>query len=260
MSGLMLSKLMTQLLLPPGGLLLLAFAGFLARRKGWGRMLLVFSLSALWLLSTEPVRDALTGPLEFQSPPLLPSLVTELRRSPPGTTAIVVLGGGIREQAPEYGGSNELGAGSMMRTVYAAGLARQTGLPLYAAGGQPLGAAESEGAIMRRWLAQFGVAGEHIFTEQASKNTWQNALYVQRILRMKGMTRVVLVTSAWHMPRARWCFEQQGLEVIGAPTDYLTKQNSYDARSLLPDAGVLDESSRALHEYIGIAWYRLRYG
>lgn len=260
MSGLMLTKIVTLLLLPPGGLILLAFAGFLARRKWWGRALLALSLVTLWLLSIAPVRDALTQPLEFRSPPLSAAQISELRLSPPGTTAIVLLGGGLYEQAPEYGGSDELSHFAMMRTIYAARLARQTGLPVYATGGRPLSSAsESEGAVMRRWLLQFGVAEEQAFAEEASENTWQNAAYMWQMLKSQGVSHIVLVTSAWHMPRSCWCFEQQGFEVIAAPTDYLTQQNDYDARSLLPDAGTLASSSLALHEYLGLGWYRLRY-
>ncbi len=262
MSGLLLTKLVTQLLLPPGGLLLLlAVSGLLVRRKWWGRLLLVMSLVAFWLLSTAPVRDALTRPLEFASPPLSTDMVAELAHSASGTTAIVLLGGGMDEQAPEYGGENSLNGQAMMRTVYAAGLGRQTGLSVYASGGKPLSEAdEFEGAVMRRWLVSFGIGEEQAFAEEASENTWQNALYIKAILQAKGISRVVLVTSAWHMPRSIWCFEQQGFDVIAAPTDYLTQRKPYDARSFLPDAGVLADSSLALHEYLGMAWYRLRYG
>ena len=261
MSGLLFSKLAAQLLLPPGGLLLLAAIGLLARRRWWGRALLVLSLAALWLLSTGYVRDELTRPLEFRSPALSAQSVAALGQLPAGTTAIVLLGGGIREQAPEYDGSDELEHFAMMRTVYAAGLARQTGLPVYATGGRPLSTAkQAEGEVMRRWLVNFGVSDTQAFAEEASENTWQNALYMKEILQAKGIARVVLVTSAWHMPRSVWCFQKQGLEVVAAPTDYLTAQKPHDARDVLPDAGALAGSSLALHEYLGLVWYRLRYG
>jgi len=93
-----------------------------------------------------------------------------------------------------------------------------------------------------------------------STNTWENAVSLHRLLQDRGVSRVVLVTNAWHMPRSRWCFEQQGFSVIPAPVDYLTSQRAFDVRGLVPDAGVLADSSLALHEYIGIAWYRMRFG
>jgi len=261
MSGLMLSKLIAQLLLPPAGLLLLAAIGLMARRKGWGRALLLASLATLWLLSLGSVRDTLTRPLEYRSPALSAQSIAGLARETEGSTAIVLLGGGIQEQAVEYGGANRLQPSAMIRTVYAAWLARQTGLPVYASGGRPLSdASESEGEVMRRQLLEFGLGSEKIHAEQTSENTWQNATHMRQILQARGIGRVVLVTSAWHMPRSRWCFKQQGFRVIAAPTDFLTSQRPHDARGLIPDAGVLAGSSLALHEYLGLVWYHLRYG
>lgn len=260
MSELLAGKLIGQLLLPPGCIIVLAVVGLLAGRRWWGRVLLVGSLAALWLLSTGAVKDALLAALEHAEPPLDAVAVEQLRESP-GHTAIVLLGGGTRENAPEYGGADDLPAIAMLRTLYAAELAQKTGLPVYATGGRVLSMSdESEGAIMLRRLMQFGVSAESAFAEQASQNTWQNAVYMQRMLSDRGIKQVVLVTSAWHMPRALWCFEQQRMKVIPAPMHYLGLQRPMDARGLFPDAGALADSSLALHEYIGLAWYRLRYG
>jgi len=112
--SLLLSKVAAQLILPPGGLILLGIIGLVFWRKWWGRGLVGLALALLWLLSTEPVRDALIHPLEFQSQALK---VAEL---PTGPMTIVLLGGGIREKAPEYNGRDELGSSAMMRTLYAA--------------------------------------------------------------------------------------------------------------------------------------------
>lgn len=261
MSELMWIKVATLLLLPPGCLLVLAGIGLLAGRRWWGRALLVLSLAGLWLLSTAPVLNALTRPLEFQSPTLTMSVIANLRRLQASSdTAIVVLGGGTNVHALEYDGEDVPGRSTLMRTVYAARLAKQTGLPVYASGGRALSVAkESEGAVMRRWLVQFGVPARQAFSEDSSANTWENATHIKRMLQGKGISRVVLVTTAMHMPRARWCFEQQGLVVIAAPTEYWSQQTPYDARSFLPDADALAGSAKALHEYLGLVWYEMRY-
>jgi len=263
MSGLLIGKLVGQLLLPPGNIIVLALAGLLARRRWWGKALLVLSVSLLYLLSIAPVRDALIRPLEFAAPALdASSLVSMASPDNQATkTAIVLLGGGTRENAPEYAGADDIPRFAMMRTIYAAELAKKSGLDVYATGGRPLSLAEdSEGTLMRRRLLGFGVDAEQVFAEEASENTWQNAVYMQRMLHDKGITRVLLVTSAWHMPRSVWCFEQQGLTVIPAPVDYLSSQRALDARGWFPDAGVLADSSLALHEYIGLVWYKMRHG
>lgn len=252
--SLLVSKVAAQLILPPGGLILLAVAGLIFWRKWWGRGLVGLALALLWLLSTEPVRDALAYPLEFQYP------VLKTVELPAGRMAIVLLGGGIYEKAPEYGGRDELRSSAMMRTLYAARIARATGLHVYATGGKPLTHdAEAAGTIMRRWLIRFGVPGASVHAEVAADNTWQNAVYIKMLLDKQGIHRIVLVTSAWHIPRSVWCFKKNGLDVIAAPTDYLTKRSVYDVRSFFPDWNVLADSGDVLHEYLGLLWYRLRY-
>jgi len=254
MNTLLLSKVLTQLILPPGGLIVLIAVGLLFHRRRWGLALLWLSLACFWLLSTEPVRDALTRPLEFRDAPL------NMAKIPENGVAIVLLGGGVYARAPEYGDKDELRSFAMMRAIYAAKIARQTGFSVFASGGKVLShETEAEGSVMRRWLLRFGVSAAQVHAEVAADNTWQNAVYIRRMLQSQGIDKVLLVTSAWHMPRARWCFEQQGLYVIAAPTDYLTDQEAYDLRSYVPHWGVLADSARALHEYLGLFWYRLRY-
>jgi len=252
---LLMSKALSQLLLPPGGLILLGLFGALFWKRWWGRGAVILSFLLLWGLSIEPVRDSLAEPLEFTYSAL------KIDQVKTDGTAIVLLGGGIYENAPEYGGRDELGRYAMMRTIYAADVAQKSGLDVYATGGKPLTQAdESEGEIMRRWLLRLGLKEGHVYAESASNNTWENAAFMKKMLTGKGVSRVVLVTSAWHMPRAVWCFEAHGFEVFPAPTDYLTEQESYDLRSYLPRWTVLSDSGQALHEYLGLLWYSLRYG
>jgi len=251
---LLISKLLSQLLLPPGGLIVLAGLGGLFIKRTWGKLLLMLALLLLWGLSTEPVRDVLTKPLEFQYPALHGDFVANEK------TAIVLLGGGVYEQPPEYDGQDYLHNFALMRTLYAASLAKKTGLNVYATGGKPLGDQhDAEGDVMKRVLIESGVDEAHVFAENLANNTWENASLMQVMLKKHGITTVILVTSAWHMPRSVACFRAQGLMVIPAPTDYLTKMSAYDMRSYVPEMRTFYDSSLALHEYLGLFFYRLRY-
>ncbi len=252
--SLLISKSISQLLLPPGGLILLGLLGLLCWRRPWGRALIALSLVAFWLLSTEPVRDALVEPLEHAYPAL------DANRLPAGSMAIVLLGGGLYEKAPEYGGVDSLGMHALMRTMYAADLARKTGLPVYPTGGAVLSdTTEAEGVVMRRWLIRLGVPATMVHAESAADNTWQNAANISAMFAHAGIRRVVLVTSAYHMPRAVWVFQQHGMQVIPAPCAYMSEREPYDLRSWLPRWNVLADSGDALHEYLGSLWYRIRY-
>ncbi len=252
--SLLISKAISQLILPPGGLILLTLMGLIFWRRRWGRALVALAMLSLWLLSTEPVRDLLVAPLEEAYPPL------QIESLPAGPMAIVLLGGGLYEKAPEYGGQDSLGRHALMRTVYAADLARRTGLPVYPTGGAVLSdTTEPEGVVMRRWLIRLGVPESLVHAETAADNTWENAANIRAMFEHAGIGRAVLVTSAYHMQRAVWTFEQQGMAVIPAPCAYLAEREPYDLRSFLPRWNVLADSGDALHEYLGLVWYRLRY-
>ena len=251
---LLLSKALSQLILPPGGLILLTLLGLAFHKKVWGKPLIIFSMALLWLLSTEPVRDALTSQLEFQYPAL------NIEKLDNKQTPIVLLGGGIYEHPPEYQGQDSLGHYSMMRTIYAVKIAKQTGADIYPTGGKPLSENnEAEGDVMKRWLIGFGIPPASIHAENTANTTWENAILTKALLKEQGQNTIILVTSAWHIPRAVWCFEAQGLNVIPAPTDYLTENEPYDLRSFLPRWNVLNDSSHALHEYLGLLFYRLKH-
>lgn len=256
---LLLSKSIAQLLLPPGGLILLALLGLIFWRKFWGRACIALALLCFWLLSTEPIRDVLTSSLEYQYPAFDVQHIDN-HLSPLKGSAIVVLGNGTQENSLDYQGSDELGRYGMMRTIYGAKIAEKTGLDIYPTGGSPLTHdTESEASIMRRWLIWFGLPQSRIHIENQANTTWENALLTKKILAQKDINTIILVTSAWHMPRSVWCFEAQGLKVIPAPTDYLTEQKPYDIRSFLPRWNVFSDSGSALHEYLGVFWYRLKY-
>jgi len=249
---LLISKVLSQLLLPPGGLILLAVLGLIYWRCAWGRGVVCLSLLLFWGLSTEPVRDALSKPLEFTYAAL------DINKLEANNSVIVLLGGGIYENAPEYGGADALRSYAMMRTWYAAYLAKQTGMDIYATGGVPLSQGDdAEGDVMLRQLIAFGLPEDTLFAESSADNTWQNASYIKKLLNEKHIKQIVLVTSAWHMPRAVWCFEKQGLEVVAAPTDYMTSQRVYDMRSYVPRWTVFSDSGQVLHEYLGLLWYQL---
>jgi len=251
---LLLSKSIAQLLIPPGSLILLGLVGIFFWQKRWGKWLALVSFILLWLLSSSPVSNMLTSSLEHQYP------AYSFNQTLPNDTAIILLGNGVQEQAPDYQFRDTLSRFGMMRTIYAAQIAKQTGLPIYATGGTPLSKrVTSESSVMKHWLISFGIDATRIHEENQANTTWENALFTKTLLENKNISNVILVTSAWHMPRAVWCFEQQGLHVIPAPTDYLTDQAAYDIRSFLPHWDRLADSGHALHEYLGLFWYKLKY-
>ncbi|MEO8837837.1 MAG: YdcF family protein [Herbaspirillum sp.] len=206
----------SALLLPPVLLVLVVALALLWRRR-WPRSALWIGLASLLLLlvlCTTAGAHWLVQPLEDRTAPL--SLLSSSIQAH-GATAIVVLGGGRLNAAPEYDGADSPSFETLTRLRYAARLQRITGLPILVSGGRPDGAAESEASLMARSLQDdFRVPTR--WREQASNNTAENAEYSRRILHDAGIKRVLLVTDALHMPRAQAIFRHVGMEVVPAPT------------------------------------------
>jgi len=125
-----------------------------------------------------------------------------------------------------------------------------------ASGGALTPSIKPVGELMRDALAvEFRVPVR--WTEAASRTTAENASLSAAILRPAGVTRVLLVTHAWHMPRAVAAFERAGFAVIAAPTR-ATSAPEWRVENFLPSAGALQRSNYALHEWLGLAWYAVR--
>lgn len=241
-------NLLGTLLLPPANaLLLLALAGVFRKRR-WSFGLAVFA-GLLMLVQCLPiVSGALMATLENRAGPVL-TVAKDAQ-------AIVVLGSGLNIAAEEYGGDTANDR-SLVRLRYGAALARRYHLPVLVSGGLPLTAQRAEaeviGDIMER---EFGVPVR--WRETRSRDTADNARMSAKVLRDAGIHRVVLVTQAFHMPRAQRLFAATGLEVLPAPTDFKSRNdNTTTSVDWLPQAKALHNSYYALHEWLGIAWFEL---
>jgi uncharacterized SAM-binding protein YcdF (DUF218 family) len=96
------------------------------------------------------------------------------------------------------------------------------------------------------------------WVETQAVNTYENAVSSAAILHPLGITRIYLVTNGWHMRRGIAAFEAAGFEVIPAPTAIHSRARP-TLTSLIPNAGSLSASAIAVHEWLGLIWYRLVY-
>lgn len=234
-----LKSVLHTLLLPPGGLLLVAIAGLvlLRRYRRTGLALLIGAVAALWLLSTPIISDELTLAAE-RFPPL------DLAK-PVQAQAIVILGGGgFRFRAPEYGGAPAAEMEQLDRLSYGAYVARKTSLPVLVTG------ATHEALAMSASLTRsFGVTPRWV--ENHSRDTFDNARYSARMLFPEHITHIVLVTSSTHLWRATKEFQSAGFEVVPAPADVWAPHQEGATLSLVPGAEALLRSQRALYELLG---------
>ena len=96
------------------------------------------------------------------------------------------------------------------------------------------------------------------WNEDQSRTTWENALFTVQLLLPEKLTTVVIVSQAWHLPRALWAFERAGLKALPWPAPR-TAPRIAEVGDFLPSLGALHDSFYALHEMIGGVFYRLRY-
>lgn len=250
-----LDKLLAQLAYPLGLSLSLCVVSLLLaglRRRRWSVMVMVLGISWLCVWSLPMVSDALRVSLEgrFANRP-----ITEL----PSADVAVVLGGGINSGPPNWPYPN-LGEAAD-RVWHAARLYRagKVASLILSGGRQPWqGKGPPESEAMRQFLNDLGVPDAALQFEHRSRSTRENALYSAELIRSQGVARVLLVTSALHMPRALASFRAVGIEVIPAPCDFEVKPAPAHALRWLPDAGALAASTRALKEYLGwwVYWWR----
>ena len=107
------------------------------------------------------------------------------------------------------------------------------------------------------FLHSFGITPRWI--ETLSDTTMSNAQRSAEILRKEGIHRIYLVTHSWHMPRAVLAFEHTGIEVVPAPTAFVSR-SGWLWQDFLPSAQAFLLSYYALHEWAGLVWYRFETG
>jgi uncharacterized SAM-binding protein YcdF (DUF218 family) len=173
---------------------------------------------------------------------------------PTGAQAIVILGGGIRRQAPEYGGDAP-NDGSLQRITYGARVARATGLPVLVSGGVVRGGTP-ESVVMKEFL-EHDLSVPVRWTETESQDTAQNASRSAAMLEAAGIHRIILVTTGLHMSRSVNEFRATGLEVIAAPV-HLWSPFDTGVLAAIPNMDALVRSNLALYELGGELVRRIR--
>jgi len=209
----------------------------------------LLALGFVFLVSWAPAAQLATRLLEARYPP---------RPYPPeGAEAIVVLASSVFAGSPPVP-VPMLGTDTYQRCQYAAWLHMHwRPLPVLASGGSGDPDVPPYASVMRQALEREGVRAEDIRVEDRSHSTHENAVYVARLLRGKGIRKIILVTEAYHMQRAVASFRKEGLAVVPAACGYRS-YHPFHASDLWPGWEAIAWNEDVLHESIGLAWYRIR--
>ena len=249
---------LAALVLPPLPFFLLILVGarLILPRRGLGWSVILLSLAGLWF-STCLGTGLWLNQFVLKTPPALSTEgIAELKAATKAKEqiAIVVLGGGQESLAPEYGVSN-LAPPTLERLRYGLWLSRETGAPVAFSGG--LGWGQSDGqpeAQTAARVASHDFGQQLKWLEDRSHDTRENAAHTVPLLKQAGITRIILVTHGWHMPRALKMFEQAAggaIKIQAAPMGLARRVDS-PALDWLPTTAGYTSVNRALHELLGL--------
>jgi uncharacterized SAM-binding protein YcdF (DUF218 family) len=249
-----LSTFLANLIIPVNlsvTLLLLAVVLFIVR---WRKVALLLAAGALgWLIFWSlPTTSLWAGGLLEQRYPYVAPM------DQPRAQAIVVLGGNTANGRANWFENYEPGK-AWLRTDTAASLYRAERAPLIIVSGAAFDGGQSEARMMANALQHAGIPGGHIIQENHSYTTHQNALYTVRKLREMKIDRILLVTSALHMPRAMASFQKQGIMPTAAPSPpQIVVPREPGFSFWTPDMRTLNASRSIIKEYLGLLVYWVR--
>ncbi|MGH7825430.1 MAG: YdcF family protein [Candidatus Binatia bacterium] len=246
---------MKLLILPPMPWILLLLAILIFWRRRWARKLLLATFCLILLLHSGAVSYLLRYPLESRYTPVI-----DPRKVEPYDAIVVLTGATI----PATGliPFPSIGQSMFRRLDEAFRLYRVRAKPIIVSGGHvnPFTPPMNENQIARDFLALWGVPKSDVIAEPNSRDTFESAVEVQKILRQRGWKRYLLVTSASHMPRSMLAFESQAPQPIPAPGDFSVGEFQLTPLDWFPSEGAARGILKSLHEYIGLANYYWRTG
>jgi uncharacterized SAM-binding protein YcdF (DUF218 family) len=226
------------------------------RMERWGHRWLTALAIVYWVMGTLPAPLLFASVLARGYQPLAPGAPLD------GVTTVVVLSAGstvVVGQDQQTGLMTRESLTRVLEGVRALHMLRDGRI---VATGPPDESPDADvpipGAlVMRSTLSAMGVPADRLLLEMQGRNTREQAVNVAALLRPYGISRIVLVTSAFHMPRAAGCFRAVGLVPIPAVSASQTSAVPL-ADYVLPNDGALQLSQWVLHEYVGLVYYRAR--
>jgi uncharacterized SAM-binding protein YcdF (DUF218 family) len=256
-----LLKLIKPFLLPPTLIAIGMAASFLLlfrKKQKLGKTLLLLTLVIYYLLSIEPVAYLLAKSIEGKID------IEKFEVETENVEAIVVLAGGIDKKGG-HRSYHELSGASWRRLWHGIELYKEFKgkIPiLYSGGsGDPFDPVSVEAELAMNYAVSMGIPEEKFWIEQSSRNTYESGIEIKRILDRRfpeaERHRIILVTSALHMPRSMMVMKKVGLNTITSSADFAIGSLSLDPLSFFPSVSNFSTSTRSIHEWIGIGGYWL---
>ena len=252
MDTFLLKKIMAPFFFPLSLCFELLFIGlfllWFTRRQKAGKVLVCLGIVLLMLCSYPPLPDIFLRSLEYKYPPLVD--VTQCS----DIQWVVVLGGGHRSDS-KLPVTSQLSEASLSRFVEGARIHKLLPESRLLLSGGAVFDPVPEARVMAGVAEIMGIGENEIIVEELSRDTGDQARFIHEIV---GDEKLILVTSASHMPRSMALFRKRGMNPIPAPTDYWIKESQgLVPGAFFPSTTNFRKIERALYEYLGLGWARL---
>lgn len=255
-----LKKIISSFLMPLAFSILISLIGlfllWFTKRQRTGKIFVSFGIFLLLLFSYNATSNQLLKPLESKYAADTIQLENRIPPENAGSIKFIVVLGGGHISDPVLPVTSQIGEETLVRLIEGIRLYRKhAGVKLVLSGG-PVFDPIPDAYIMADLAKELGVNEDDILIESKSKDTKDEANLIKPIV---NDNRFILVTSAVHMPRSMAIFKKLGMNPVPAPTGHKVKDNqTFNPFLFLPNAGDLLKSEAGLHEYLGMAWSKLR--
>ena len=243
-----LHKLLPLIVSPLGLLISLMLLALLLRRQWPMYWALLILLVCSFPLTARSIWVGLESEYQYQPPATLPK-----------ADAVLVLSGmlgGFETQdgyVTEWGDPDRFFVGLQLVKL---GKADRL---IFTRGQMPWSNSPPEGEILEQKALEMGISSDRILLTSIVSNTAEESLAVKDLMAEYGLTKIILVTSSFHLPRAKLLFDKAGVDTYPYPTDFKAASRDVTWLHFIPSADAFRETSNGIREYIGRFYYWLKF-
>ena len=243
-----LHKLLPLIVSPLGLLISLMLLAILLRRQWPVYWTLLILLVCSFPLTARSIWVGLESEYQYQPPTTLPQ-----------ADAVLVLSGmlgGFETQdgyVTEWGDPDRFLVGLQLVKL---GKADRL---IFTRGQMPWSDSPPEGEMLKQKALEMGISSDQILLTSIASNTAEESLAVKELMAEHGLTKIILVTSSFHLPRAKLLFDKAGVDTYPYPTDFKAASRDVTWLHFIPSADAFSDTSNGIREYIGRFYYWLKF-
>ena len=243
-----LHKLLPLIVSPLGLLISLMLIALVLRRQWPVYWALVILLICSFPLTARSIWVGLESEYQYQPPTTVPQ-----------ADAVLVLSGMLGGFETEDGYVTEWGDPDRFFVGLQLVKLGKADRLIFTRGQMPWSESPPEGEMLKQKALEMGVSPDQILLTSIVSNTAEESLAVKDLMAKYGLTKIILVTSSFHLPRAKLLFDKAGVDTYPYPTDFKAASRDVTWLHFIPSADAFRNTSNGIREYIGRFYYWLKY-